>query len=114
MSNANGSKWIRPEKRHAIYLRDGYCCAYCGAEDRLTLDHLVPRELGGGHGEANLVTACLACNSARHDLPLRAWLAVLRDRGIDTDGLARRIRRLTMRPLDRAAAKALLAARRAA
>ena len=26
----NGSKWIRPEKRMAIYLRDGLACVYCG------------------------------------------------------------------------------------
>jgi 5-methylcytosine-specific restriction endonuclease McrA len=25
----NGSKWIRPEKRWAIYRRDTYCCIYC-------------------------------------------------------------------------------------
>lgn len=31
MSNANGSKWIRPEKRLAIYHRDGFACIYCGA-----------------------------------------------------------------------------------
>ncbi|KKK72946.1 hypothetical protein LCGC14_2898780, partial [marine sediment metagenome] len=26
-----GMNWIRPEKRLAIYLRDGLACCYCGA-----------------------------------------------------------------------------------
>jgi hypothetical protein len=114
MSNAAGSKWIRPEKRLAIYARDGFACCYCGSEDQLSLDHLQPRELGGSHDETNLICACVSCNSSRRDLPLRAWLAALRDQGIDTSGLAARIRRLISRPLDLALRRQLLAARRAA
>lgn len=112
MSNAHGSKWIRPEKRLAIYARDGHACVYCGAEDHLTLDHVTPRELGGGHEAGNLVTACLHCNSARQDLPLRAWLQTLRDEGVNTDGMAARIRRQTRTELDMAAGRKALAARR--
>jgi HNH endonuclease len=116
MSNANGAKWIRPEKRLAVYHRDGFACAYCGTalEDgaRLSLDHVLPRELGGTHEATNLVTCCVSCNSARQDLPLRSWLAVLRDGGVDTTGLAKTIRRLTNTPLDITTGKALLAARK--
>lgn len=73
--NKHGSKWIRPEKRLAIYIRDGWDCVYCrtvfplGRD--LTLDHIVPRSLGGGNDAANLVTCCLSCNSSRQDAPLR-------------------------------------------
>jgi hypothetical protein len=112
MSNTHGSKWIRPEKRLAIYARDGHACVYCGSEDHLTLDHVIPRELGGGHEAENLVTACLHCNSARRDTSLRAWLQTLRDDGVDTLGIAARIRRLTRTELDMAAGRKLLAARR--
>jgi len=118
VSNVNGSHWIRPEKRLALYARDGFACVYCGAAAdegaALSLDHLQPRELGGTHDASNLVCSCVHCNSARRDLPLRAWLATLRDQGTDTTGLAARIRRLTARPLDLAAGRALLAARRTA
>lgn len=111
-----GSKWIRPEKRLALYARDGFCCAYCGAgvEDgaALTLDHLVACELGGTNEADNLVTACLSCNSAKQDLTTRAWFATLRDRGVDTTKLGARIRRLTAKPLDLAKGRALLAARK--
>ena len=101
MSNRNGSKWIRPAKRLAIYERDRFRCVYCGdgVEDGviLTLDHVVPRELGGGNEAGNLVTACHRCNSAKRDLPLRRFLQVLRDRGADADGVARRVRNATRR-----------------
>lgn len=73
-----GSKWIRPEKRLAIYLRDGAACAYCGATVEggamLSLDHLTPWIEGGSHHESNLITCCGTCNSRRGDMPLAAWL----------------------------------------
>lgn len=48
-------------------------CAYCGSfmcEDPLsphmaTVDHVVPRSLGGGNEWENLVAACWACNMGR-------------------------------------------------
>jgi 5-methylcytosine-specific restriction endonuclease McrA len=111
-----GSKWIRPAKRLAIYNRDGFCCAYCGAKAEegimLTLDHVVACELGGSNHETNLVTACLSCNSSKQDSTTRGWFEILRDRGIDTSKVGPRIRRLTAKPLDMEAGKALLAARK--
>ena len=103
MANKNGSKWIRREKRRAIYARDDFRCIYCGAgvEDgaTLTLDHVTPRVLGGGNEASNLVTACLHCNSARRDLPVRAFAATLADEGVDPAGVARRVRNATRRNL---------------
>lgn len=111
-----GSKWCRPSTRLAIYHRDGFCCAYCGATAeegaQLTLDHVLACELGGTNDASNLVTACLSCNSGKRDLTMRAWLAVLRDRGIDTSTMAARIRRQTARALDRAEGRRLEALRR--
>lgn len=75
MTNVNGGKWIRPEKRLAIYLRDRFECGYCGCDLRhaapreLTLDHLVPRVDGGSNDHRNLVTSCLSCNSRRRHTP---------------------------------------------
>jgi len=111
-----GSKWIRPEKRLAIYHRDGFCCAYCGAGaeegDYLTLDHIVPCEVGGTNHHHNLVTACGSCNSSKQDKSTRDWFQALRDRGIDTSKIGRRIRRLVAKDLDMKAGKSLLAARK--
>lgn len=52
-------------------------CIYCGARRRLTVDHLEPISRGGAHARWNLVLACLACNSAKRDLPLSQWLPSL-------------------------------------
>ena len=109
-----GSKWCRPSTRLALYHRDGFACVYCGvradrSSAKLTLDHVTPCELGGTNAPGNLVTACLSCNSAKGAKTARAWLAYLRAKGIDTDGMARRVRAHCARPLDRAAAgRALL------
>lgn len=77
--NNNGSKWIRPEKRLALYIRDGFGCAYCGRDlkdarpEEVTLDHLLPRIKGGDNSASNLVTACRSCNSSRGDRDLQSF-----------------------------------------
>lgn len=71
MPNDNGMNWISQNSRLALYLRDGMACVYCGqsVEQKggviLTLDHIVPRELGGDNKPSNLITACHRCNSSR-------------------------------------------------
>ena len=100
-----GSKWIQPAKRQAIYNRDGRRCVYCGAyEDhdqtaQLTLDHLHPCELGGGNEAKNLVTCCLRCNSSKGKLNLQDFLARLQDKGVDIIALRNKIRNTTRRKL---------------
>jgi 5-methylcytosine-specific restriction endonuclease McrA len=110
-----GSKWLRPSTRMALYLRDGFCCAYCGrgSEDgaKLTADHVLAVDLGGTNAPTNLVTACLRCNSAKRNLSTRAWFARLTATGLDTTKIGRRVRRLCAKPLDRAAGRALAKAR---
>lgn len=54
--------------RLAIYRRDGFVCQYCRRKfrrDQLTLDHVVPRHLGGGMSWTNIVAACRACNARK-------------------------------------------------
>lgn len=49
--------------RREIFIRDQFCCQYCGLKTReLTLDHIVPRHRGGQHTWDNLVSACRTCN----------------------------------------------------
>lgn len=49
--------------KHEIFRRDNHTCQYCGTKARgLTLDHIIPRYLGGQHSWENLVTACPDCN----------------------------------------------------
>lgn len=49
--------------RREIFRRDNYTCQYCGRHALdLTLDHVLPKHLGGEHAWTNVVTACSACN----------------------------------------------------
>lgn len=73
-------------------------CAYCQASaTRLEIDHVRPRSRGGSDRVSNLVISCRACNEAKADQPLEAFLA---DR---TDLLGRILAQLKT-PLDDAAA----------
>jgi hypothetical protein len=113
-----GMNWIRPTKRLAIYLRDGLACCYCGEgiEDgaKLTLDHLTPHSHGGSNEATNLLTCCHRCNSKRGN---RNWhefaeaVAGYLNHGITGEQIAVHITETVTRPLDVAAAKALIARR---
>ena len=49
--------------RREVFRRDNYTCQYCGKRDGgLTVDHVMPRYLGGQHIWTNVVAACPSCN----------------------------------------------------
>ena len=53
----------RKLSRLEVFNRDQYTCQYCGKEIRhLTLDHVIPRYIGGEHTWENVVSACIPCN----------------------------------------------------
>jgi 5-methylcytosine-specific restriction endonuclease McrA len=64
-----------PLSRDNVFKRDGYCCVYCGSDNRktLTLDHVIPQSKGGKDTFENLVTACRKCNSEKSDLTLEEF-----------------------------------------
>jgi 5-methylcytosine-specific restriction endonuclease McrA len=46
-----------------VFRRDNYTCQYCGwIGSDLTIDHIIPRSLGGKTSWDNVVVACQACN----------------------------------------------------
>jgi 5-methylcytosine-specific restriction endonuclease McrA len=104
----NGSRWIRPEKRLAIYLRDEFLCCYCGTDlhdarpEDINLDHIQPRVHGGGNEETNLITSCKTCNCKRGAKSCKEYA---------TAGAWERIKRFRRRDLKRyvVMAKALIA-----
>lgn len=54
--------------RRNIFARDGNRCQYCGKKSHtseLSLDHIVPRTLGGGSSWENIVCACTKCNTKK-------------------------------------------------
>ena len=113
-----GSKWIRPTTRLAIYLRDGLACIYCGdgIEDgaTLSLDHVHPQSKGGSDRATNLVTACRTCNSSRGSRPVAEFavsVAEYRNHDLTADEITRRVRCSTRRRLPRAEAREMIARR---
>ena len=66
--------------RKSILARDHYTCQYCGRTDGpLTVDHIVPRHLGGDTEWANLVCCCTRCNSRKgHRLVSAAGMKLTR------------------------------------
>lgn len=55
-------------QRHLLFLRDFYQCQYCEKRfprRQLTIDHVLPRKLGGQTKWENLATACGDCNGRR-------------------------------------------------
>lgn len=116
--NSNqGQKWCRNDLRIALYLRDGLACCYCGAgieDTRLTLDHLIPRSLGGTNHPTNIVTACQRCNSARGTRPVAEFaetVAAYLNHGVDAAHILAHIDTTRHRPVDRQQAKDILTRR---
>ena len=48
--------------RFNVFLRDRFTCQYCGDDQDLTFDHVVPRSKGGHTTWDNVVAACSPCN----------------------------------------------------
>ena len=63
---------ISKRLRYEILRRDNHACRYCGGvapDVALTVDHVVPRALGGEDVPANLVAACKDCNAGKSSMP---------------------------------------------
>jgi 5-methylcytosine-specific restriction endonuclease McrA len=60
--NGSTSKWRKIRQR--ILQRDGYTCQQCGMDGN-SVDHIVPRQAGGGDEDWNLQTLCQSCNSSK-------------------------------------------------
>ena len=68
--------YVKPQKRVAftrfnLFLRDEFCCQYCGAKGELTFDHVIPRAAGGVTSWENVIAACSPCNLRKGSKSLR-------------------------------------------
>jgi len=66
----------RHRKVAAARLQNSQSCVYCGINENLTLDHLIPKHKGGTDDIRNIVVACGKCNN----LKLHYTIPQLRDR----------------------------------
>lgn len=72
----DGRKFKLLKDRERLCERQNWRCCYCGIRmqlevhfqrDSATLEHVVPRSLGGPDDEGNIVMACYPCNHERAD-----------------------------------------------
>jgi hypothetical protein len=56
----HGSTWKWRKRRKQVMVRDNWTCQYCGAPAD-SVDHRMPRMLGGGDEMSNLVACCRRC-----------------------------------------------------
>jgi hypothetical protein len=70
-----------------VWAADNFSCQYCGGKLGhvfMTVDHLMPLELGGANDITNFVTACKPCNKAKGSQEPREWCA---SRSINYEGI---------------------------
>lgn len=54
-------------------------CFYCGSNESIQADHVIPIKRGGVHSIGNLVPACASCNGSKSDRLLIHWKATKTD-----------------------------------
>ena len=60
------NSWRRVQlNRRNLFKRDDHKCVYCGSNENLTVDHVVPRCYGGKTTWDNVVTPCHSCNNKK-------------------------------------------------
>ena len=66
--------------RQSLMARDRHTCQYCGMKSKhLTVDHVIPRERGGGDDWDNVVACCPSCNNRkRNRTPREAGTSLIR------------------------------------
>jgi 5-methylcytosine-specific restriction endonuclease McrA len=65
----------RKSERAAQLTKLGGFCAYCGAPNAVTIDHVIPQVKAPNlkHYWGNLVPACPTCNGSKSDKEWRSW-----------------------------------------
>jgi len=56
-----------PFSKRNVMVRDNYKCCYCGCNNELTIDHVIPSSRGGKTEFENCITCCMTCNSKKGD-----------------------------------------------
>jgi len=57
-----------PFSKKNVMVRDNFTCAYCGkTEQRLTIDHIIPKSKGGKSTFENCVASCKPCNNRKNN-----------------------------------------------
>lgn len=68
-------RYRRKAEKAALLSKLGRLCAYCGAENPVTIDHIIPQSQAPHlkHYWGNLVGCCPSCNGSKSDKEWRSW-----------------------------------------
>lgn len=70
----------RMNRKRFLYQQQGGRCAYCNKPlsiRQATLDHVVPKCMGGPATRENQKVACKPCNCKKADKPPHVWYGLL-------------------------------------
>lgn len=67
-------------KRRSVFEAADWKCVYCGSEEDLTIDHIIPKSRGGSNDISNLAAACHRCNCEKGAKPVDEFMSQLKDR----------------------------------
>ena len=63
----DGKQRVNGWAKKKIDILDAFgICVFCGAQEDLTVDHIIPKMVGGSDELNNLRVLCRSCNSKRH------------------------------------------------
>ena len=48
-------------------------CTYCGSNESISIDHVIPLSRSGDHSIGNLTSACFSCNSSKNSRFITEW-----------------------------------------
>jgi hypothetical protein len=65
--------WSTAVREWVLEMENPGVCIYCGAEENLTTEHILPRSRGGEDVTDNVVRVCKACNSSKGAKGLYEW-----------------------------------------
>lgn len=66
----NGIYLVTSKELKSLYKSN---CFYCGSNEKIEIDHIIPISRGGSHSIGNLVPACLSCNRSKNNKLLVEW-----------------------------------------
>lgn len=64
---------LTPEQYEETLRYFNNACAYCGSDESLTRDHVIPITKGGATSKENIVPACVNCNSSKSNSDFSKW-----------------------------------------
>lgn len=81
-------KHKRSLKINHLFNEQAGLCVYCdccmtlelGYDNTATVDHVVPKALGGQKTKQNEVAACHACNNIKGSIDISTWLKILQEK----------------------------------